>query len=165
MVSATAPESVAPRRAITSTSATFMHFIPSTVEAVTQPTESARPGSPSGRGTIKLCTFPEPDLADAIRCDGFTVIPRDLAGRRAPRAAKPMLLKAPFSTALRSARDDYGVAAAVAAGAAGAGVTVSKLKFTVGGLSAPGCALKNGFAWKPISPAKSTVGKLRTAVL
>ena len=47
--------------------------------------------------------------------------------------------------------------------AAGAGVP--KLKFTAGGLSAPGCALKNGRGAKPNIPAIKFVGKLRTVVL
>jgi hypothetical protein len=47
----------------------------------------------------------------------------------------------------------------------GGGDVFPKSKFTVGAFSAPGCALKKGFGGKPNMPAKSTVGKLRTAVL
>src|ERR1700704_1578323 len=49
--------------------------------------------------------------------------------------------------------------------AAGAGVGDPKLKFTVGALSAPCCAAKNGRGWKPNIPAIKFVGKRRTAVL
>jgi hypothetical protein len=49
--------------------------------------------------------------------------------------------------------------------AAGDGAGVPKLKFTVGALSAPGCAAKNGRGAKPNIPAIKFVGKLRTAVL
>src|SRR5207248_6269305 len=57
----------------------------------------------------------------------------------------------------------YGVAAAVAAGDAGAGLP--KLKFTAGGFSAPAWASKNGRGWKPNIPANRFVGKVRTATL
>src|SRR4051794_12650520 len=61
---------------------------------------------------------------------------------------------------------NYGVAAAVAAGTAGAGAgVVPKLKFTVGAFSAPACAPKNGFAEKPSIPAMRLVGKVFTATL
>ena len=59
-----------------------------------------------------------------------------------------------------------GVAAAVAAGAGvAAGEGDPKLKFTVGAVSAPGCALKNGRGAKPKKPAMKFAGKLLTATL
>jgi hypothetical protein len=69
------------------------------------------------------------------------------------------------STPLRYAQDDrqgYGVVAGVVAGA---GAGLPKLKFTVGGFSAPACASKNGRGWNPNMPANRFVGKVRTAVL
>jgi hypothetical protein len=56
----------------------------------------------------------------------------------------------------------YGVAADVAAGE---GAGEPKLKCTGGGLSAPGCAVKNGRGAKPNMPAIRFTGKLRTATL
>src|SRR5437868_15225218 len=55
---------------------------------------------------------------------------------------------------------NYGVGAVVAAGAG-----LPKLKFTVGGFSAPACASKNGRGWNQNMPANRFVGKVRTAVL
>jgi hypothetical protein len=49
--------------------------------------------------------------------------------------------------------------------AAGAGAGEPKLNCTGGGLSAPGCAVKNGLGGKPSMPAIKFVGKLRTATL
>src|SRR5947207_8928631 len=47
----------------------------------------------------------------------------------------------------------------------GEGAGEPKLKFTAGGLSAPGSAVKNGRGAKPNIPAIKFVGKLRTVVL
>src|SRR5205807_9721373 len=69
------------------------------------------------------------------------------------------ILRLRFAT-LRMTGKNYGVGAAVAAGAG-----LPKLKFTVGGFSAPACASKNGRGWNPNMPANRFVGKVRTAVL
>src|SRR5439155_16365087 len=49
--------------------------------------------------------------------------------------------------------------------AVAAGAGEPKLNWTGGGLSAPGCAVKNGRCAKPNMPAIKLVGKLRTAML
>ena len=63
-------------------------------------------------------------------------------------------------TALIIQRALYGEAVA-----AGEGAGVPKLKLTGGGLSAPGCAAKNGRGEKRNIPATKFAGTLRTAVL